>query len=182
MARHIIKRANELTETEIETILRYWAVPDWISMSPEDFTAAFSDSEFHLLKDESDNMLSFCRLYLRFCLRIGSQKREMAELVGLVSVIPGKGYGLTILQHVMEQVILRDLSTIGFCESGLRLFYEKLRIEILPGQARYILEMSSEGWKASSDEDILILHLPAALRQELILLSHDRPAYLLSGQ
>lgn len=179
MTRHIIKNVSDLTKTEVDVILQHWAVSGWLSMSLEEFSAIFSDSEFHLLTDESGNILSCCRLYLRFRLKIGTREWEMAELVGLVSVIPGKGYARSLLQHLMNYVMQHNLITIGFCECAIRLFYEKLQIETLPAQARYILETTDEGWKSSSDEDILIIHMPAALRHELIQLGPDRPAYLI---
>ncbi|MBK1895829.1 GNAT family N-acetyltransferase [Chryseobacterium paridis] len=174
-----IKKPEELTAQEIETIIALWENEEWMGMEVNDFKILFKDSEFHLLLDLDEKIASVLRLNFDFNLKISDHVYSFAELGGFASVQKGKGNGSQLLQHSMNTIVTRDLQTIGFCLSDVRPFYEKCNVPILYDKAKYIQEKDGGDWVPSEDDDILIIHLSEENNNLFQQLDLQQPAYLI---
>lgn len=174
-----VKRADELTENEIKTIINLWEVSEWASMEPGYFRSFFKDSEFHFLIDSEEEILALIRLNFDFILEIFDKKYHFAEAVGLVSAQKKKGYGKELIKYIIENITERNLESIGFCLSELRPFYDKCDISILHHKAKSIKEKSGSKWIPSDDDDILIFNLSDEKKELLNQLSSENNAYLI---
>ncbi|ASK32564.1 hypothetical protein CEY12_21840 [Chryseobacterium sp. T16E-39] len=174
-----IKKPEELTDQEIEIIIRLWENDAWAGMTPDAFKNLFKDSEFHLLLDIDGKIASVLRLNFDFTLEISGNLYPFVEMGGFASDEKGKGYGTQLLQFSLENSTERKLQIIGFCFSDLRPFYEKCHIEILYDQAKNILEREGNHWIASEDDDILIIHLSEENKTLFKKLDSQNPAYLI---
>lgn len=162
---YIIKETSQLTLKEIKVILMSWDVPEWRNMSSEKFRNVFSQSEFHLLASPDSKLLCIARINFRFKIEVQQVIYDIAELVGLVAIEKGKGYGKKLLAHVQQNLVRRNIEVIGFCEKPVRLFYEKSGIPVLYNKAKYLVEMTGDEKVISSDDDILNINLhPGTLK------------------
>lgn len=152
------KTINELTENEIDIILKLWDISEWKDMKTDYFRSFFKNSEFHFLF-ESNTICGILRLNLDFELEISEKEYHFFEAVGLVSAEKKKGYGKKLIHYFKENIKKRNLEVIGFCDAELRNFYEKCDIEILYNQAKIIKEKAGTEWVNSEDDDILIFNL-----------------------
>lgn len=173
------KKPNELTENEIENILKLWNISDWNSMEPLYFRSFFKDSEFHFLLDSAGEILALMRINFNFVLEISDKQYHFAEAVGLVSSHKKKGYGKKLVQYCIENSTERNIETVGFCLSELRAFYTKCDIGILHNKAKSIKEKSGSEWISSDDDDILIFNLSEEKKELLNLLNSENNAYLI---
>lgn len=174
-----IKKPEELTESEIKTIVNLWEVSEWDSMESGYFRSFFKDSEFHFLIDSEGKIVVLMRLNFDFILEISTKKHHFAEAVGLVSAHKKKGYGKELIKYIIENITERNLETIGFCLSELRPFYEKCDISILHNKAKSIKEKSDSEWVPSDDDDVLIFNLSKGKKELLNQLSSESNAYLI---
>ncbi|MFP3593843.1 hypothetical protein [Chryseobacterium sp. SIMBA_038] len=174
-----IKKPEELTENEIKIILNLWDISEWDSMEPSYFCSFFKDSEFHFLIDSEGKIGVLMRLNFDFILEISNKKYHFSEAVGLVSAQEKKGYGKELIKYIIDNVIERNLESIGFCLSELRPFYDKCNINILHDKAKAIKEKSGSEWIPSDDDDILIFHLSDEKKELLNQLSSENNAYLI---
>jgi|GEM_PF-70062 len=177
---YVIKKSDKLNAQEIKTIQELWEIDEWKSLSKAEFAKLFSESEFHLLLNQNNQILSLMRLNFDFNLEIQSQINLFPEVVGLVSIIKGKGYGSKLLKHFKENIINRNLDVIGFCEKDLRPFYSKNEIEILKDKARFIQESQDNQWVASEDDDILIFNLAEEKKIIINELNEENLAYFIN--
>lgn len=177
-----VKQTTELIEHEIEHILQLWDITVWNTINSDYFRKLFKDSEFHLLLDESDCILAVIRINFDFALEISGEKISLAEAVGLVSTHRKKGYGAKLVQYFKDNVIQRNMETIGFCHEDLRPFYKKCHIEILFDKAKAIKENISSEWVSSEDDDILIFNISHERKQKLSQLSSQNSAYLITKE
>ncbi|HCA08408.1 hypothetical protein [Chryseobacterium sp.] len=177
-----IKKPNELTDHETGFILNLWEVPKWSEMTPSDFRTSFKDSEFHLLLGSEGEILSVIRLNFDFALEISGKQYSFAEAVGLVSAQEKKGYGSQLVRSFTENVIQRNLETIGFCFTDLRPFYLLCEIEVLEDKAKAILENDETGWISSEDDDILIFNTSGETKELLRQLGPENNAYLITKE
>lgn len=175
-----IKKPSELTDPETGFILNLWEVQEWSEMTPSDFRRSFKDSEFHLLLDSEEEILSVIRLNFDFVLKISGKQYSFVEAVGLVSTQEKKGYGSQLVRSFTENVIQRNLETIGFCFKDLRPFYHLCDIEILEDKAKVILENDETGWIGSEDDDILIFNTSGETQELLRQLGLENNAYLIT--
>lgn len=152
-----IKRSKDLSDKEIELILKSWEVEDWFNLESFDFKIKFENSEFHFLKIE-DKIVSLARINFDFKLEIQKNLYNFAEFVGFVSIEKAKKYGSFLLNKIVTNLKERKIETIGFCKMDLRLFYEKSNIQILYGKGIFITEFENNEWIDSDDDDILILN------------------------
>lgn len=174
-----IKETKDLTENEIEHILKLWDISAWNAMKSAYFRMFFKDSEFHFLMDKDENILAVLRVNFDFTLQIADTEYAFAEVVGLVATHKKKGYGAALVSRFKENVIHRNKETIGFCHSDLRPFYEKCDIEILYDKAKMIKESIGSDWVNSEDDDILIFHTSQERKELLNQLSSQNNAYLI---
>lgn len=162
---YTIKETSRLSLKEINTILTYWDVPEWKNMSSEKFRSVFSQSEFHLLKGPDSKLLCAARINFRFKIEIQQTIYNIAELVGLVAIEKGKGYGKRLLANMQQNLTKRNIEVIGFCEKPVRPFYKKCSIPLLYNKAKYLIEMNGDKKTISSDDDILNISLhPGTLK------------------
>lgn len=162
---YTIKETSRLSLKEINIILTHWDVPEWKNMSSEKFRSVFSQSEFHLLTGPDSKLLCASRINFRFKIEVKQIIYNVAELVGLVAIEKGKGYGKRLLIHIQQNLIKRNIEVIGFCEKPVRPFYKKCSIPVLYNKARYLVEMTGDEKVISSDDDILNISLqPATLK------------------
>ncbi|WP_207434180.1 GNAT family N-acetyltransferase [Sabulibacter ruber] len=173
------KKAEDLREEEIATILEHWEVPEWRQMDAEAFREKFAKSDFHLLVGERSEILCVARINFDFRIRINDQEHDFAEFVGFVAMEKGKGYGTQLLEAVVGSMKARNVETIGFCEQELRPFYEKCGIEILYDKAKRLREMESDQWVVPTDDDILVLNLSSEKLEALRNLNEDNLGYLI---
>ncbi|MGG5210420.1 GNAT family N-acetyltransferase [Chryseobacterium sp. MIQD13] len=174
-----IKNPDELTDHKINHILNLWEVPEWNEMTASDFRSFFKDSEFHFILDSEDEILAVIRLNLDFTLEISGKKFSFAEAVGLVSAQEKKGYGSKLVQFFKDNLIQRNIESIGFCATDLRPFYQRCDIEILENKAKAILESTDNGWINSDDDDILIFNTSGEMIELLKGLGPEQNAYLI---
>ncbi|WP_412850500.1 GNAT family N-acetyltransferase [Chryseobacterium sp. PMSZPI] len=177
-----IKKSNELTEQEIEHILQLWDISAWNTMKSVYFRTFFKDSEFHFLLNTHSEIMAIFRLNFDFKLEISGTQYAFAEAVGLVATQKKKGYGAMLVQKFKENVIQRNLETIGFCHADLRPFYEKCTIEILYDKAKAIKEHAGSEWINSEDDDILIFNVSQKIKEQLNTLSAQNNAYLITKE
>ncbi|MGE8552974.1 MAG: GNAT family N-acetyltransferase [Chryseobacterium jejuense] len=177
-----IKQINELTDSDIEHILKLWDVSAWNTMKPLYFRTFFKDSEFHFLLDSQSEILAVLRLNFDFVLEISGNQYAFAETVGLVAAHKQKGYGAILVEKFKENVTQRNLETIGFCHTDLRPFYEKCNIEILYDKAKAIKEHADSEWINSDDDDILIFNVSQKEKEQLSRLSTQHNAYLITKE
>ena len=156
---YTIKETNELSLREIRTILTHWDVPEWKNMSSEKFRITFARSEFHLLTDIDSNILCVARINFRFKIEIRQLVYNIAELVGLVSIEKGKGYGKKLMSCIKQNLSKRKIEVIGFCGKEVRPFYKKCGIPVLHDKAKYLVEISGDEKVITTDDDILNLSL-----------------------
>ncbi|MCJ7935452.1 MAG: GNAT family N-acetyltransferase [Chryseobacterium sp.] len=123
-----IKQTQELTEREIEHILKLWDISMWNTMKAAYFRTFFKDSEFHFLLDTEENILAVMRMNFDFTLEISGEELSFAEAVGLVATHKKKGYGAKLVEAFKDHVTQRSIDTIGFCHQELRPFYQKCNI------------------------------------------------------
>jgi len=154
--RYSVKRSKDLSDKEIELILKSWEIENWFDLDTSSFKIKFENSEFHLL--EIDNkIVSLARINFDFKLEIQKNLYNFAEFVGFVSIEKAKKYGSFLLNKIVANLTERKIETIGFCEMDLRPFYEKNDIQILYGKGIFITEFENNEWIDSDDDDILIL-------------------------
>ncbi|WP_160136861.1 GNAT family N-acetyltransferase [Chryseobacterium sp. c4a] len=177
-----IKQTNELTEKDIEHILKLWDISAWNTMKPAYFRTFFKDSEFHFLLDSHSEIVAIFRLNFDFVLKMSGEQYAFAEAVGLVAAHKKKGYGAQLVQYFKENVAKRNIKTIGFCHADLRPFYEKCDIEILYDKAKAIKENENSEWVNSEDDDILIFHVSQKEKELLNALSSQNNAYLITKE
>lgn len=177
-----IKQTNELTDNDIEHILKLWDISAWNMMEAAYFRTFFKDSEFHFLLDSHSEILAVIRLNLDFVLEISGKQYAFAEAVGLVAAHKKKGYGALLVQYFKENVAQRNMETIGFCHADLRPFYEKCNIEILYDKAKAIKENEDSEWVNSEDDDILIFNGSQKEKEQLNTLSTQNNAYLITKE
>jgi len=152
-----IKRSKDLSDKEVELILKSWEIEDWFDLDFSSFKIKFENSEFHLLEIEN-KIVSLARINFDFKLEIQKKLYSFTELVGLVSVEKTKGYGSFLLNEIVTNLKEREIETIGFCKKGLRPFYERNDIQILYGKGIFITEFDNNEWMDSDDDDILIIN------------------------
>lgn len=177
-----IKEAKDLTEAEIKHILELWDISAWNTMKSNYFRSFFKDSEFHFLVDAHENILAVMRVNFDFTLKIAGTAYNFAEAVGLVAAHKKKGYGAALINNFKENVIQRNLETIGFCHSDLRSFYEKCDVEIIHDKAKMIKESIGSQWVNAEDDDILIFHTSKERKELLNQLSSQNNAYLMTKE
>ncbi|HEX8532010.1 MAG TPA: hypothetical protein VF646_18375 [Cytophagales bacterium] len=180
MLTYQIKQAQELSAGEISRVLHAWEVSEWMNLSETAFRQRFAQSEFHLLTNPHAALLAVARINFDFCLRIDGHRYAFAELVGLVSLQPRRGYGSHLLGLLTGNLRERNVEALGFCEQPLRGFYQQCNVSVLYGQARYVHERDHDQWVASTDDDILDLTLSRESADLLNGLNGQRLAYLLS--
>ncbi len=178
MLTYQVKQAQELSAGEINQVLHAWEVQEWMNLSEAAFKQHFAQSEFHLLTGPENTLLAVARINFEFCLRIDQHRYAFAELVGLVSLQPRRGYGSHLLDLLTGNLRGRQVETLGFCEQPLRSFYQQCKVPILYGQARYVHERNHDQWVASTDDDILDLTLSRESAELLNGLNGQRLAYL----
>ncbi|WP_431608943.1 GNAT family N-acetyltransferase [Chryseobacterium sp. 'Rf worker isolate 10'] len=177
-----IKETKDLTETEIEHILKLWDISAWNTMKSVYFRSFFKDSEFHFLMNAEENILAIMRVNFDFTLKIADTDYTFAEAVGLVAAHKNKGYGSVLVSRFKENVIKKNIETIGFCHSDLRPFYEKCDVEILHDKAKMIKESIGSEWVNCEDDDILIFHTTQERKELLNQLSPQNNAYLITKE
>ncbi|MDN3693983.1 hypothetical protein QWZ06_17725 [Chryseobacterium tructae] len=177
-----IKQTNELTNNEIEHILKLWDISVWNTMEPDYFRNFFKDSEFHLLLDLHSEIMAIFRLNFDFVLKISEEQYAFAEAVGLVAAQKKKGYGAQLVEYFKDNVTQRNIETVGFCHADLRPFYEKCNIEILYDKAKAIKENENSEWVNSEDDDILIFNVSQKEKEQLNTLSQQHNAYLITKE
>lgn len=64
-----IKRSKDLSDNEIELILKSWEIEDWLDLDSSSFKMKFENSEFHFLKKD-DRIVSLARINFDFELEI----------------------------------------------------------------------------------------------------------------
>lgn len=176
---YTIKETSKLSLKEIRVILTHWDVPEWKNMSGEKFRSTFSKSEFHLLTGPDSKLLCVARINFRFKIEVQQIIYNIAELVGLVAIEKGKGYGKRLLGHIQQNLIKRNIEVIGFCEKPARPFYEKCNIPVLYNKAKYLIETTGEEEIISSDDDILNINLRAATCKVIKGLNKKKTGHLL---
>ncbi|WP_126654244.1 GNAT family N-acetyltransferase [Chryseobacterium aureum] len=177
-----VKETKDLTEKEIEHILELWDISAWNTMKSAYFRSFFKNSEFHFLMHTHENLLAIIRVNFDFTLKIKDSEYTFAEAVGLVAAHKKKGYGAALVKHFKENIIQRNIETIGFCHSDLRPFYEKCDVEILHDKAKMIKESIGSAWVNSEDDDILIFHILPERKELLTRLSPQNNAYLMTKE
>ncbi|PZU86011.1 MAG: hypothetical protein DI529_09185 [Chryseobacterium sp.] len=152
-----IKKSEDLSDKEIDLILKSWKIEDWLELDSSAFKMKFEKSEFHLL-EIGERIVSLARINFDFKFEIQKNLYSFAELVGLVSVEKAKGYGSLLLNKMVTNLKEKEIETIGFCKKELRPFYEKNNIQILYGKGIFITEFDNNKWLDSDDDDILIIN------------------------
>ena len=180
MNTYLVKKAIDLTDTEIAIILHAWNVNEWMGLSAPTFREMFSESEFHLLLNDQTTILALARINFDFRIKVAGKTYEIPELVGLVSIDKGKGFGSTLLTNMIASLKSKNIEALGFCEQNLRPFYEKTGITLLYNQARFIKELNDQDWIAGTDDDILNLTLSNNMIQLLEGLNEKQPAFLVA--
>jgi hypothetical protein len=177
---HSIKKPEQLSDNEINTILESWDVADWKDMKPVEFKERFKKSEFHLLTDANARLLSIARINFNFKVKISETEYQMAELVGFVAVEILKGYGKILIERLADNLKNRNIEAIGFCKNKNSAYYESCGLKIFYNSVRYLREMKDGNWYTpAEDDDIFSLTLSENNIPLFEKLSHDNPAYLL---
>lgn len=174
-----VKSSTDLTANEIKSILDGWGIVEWSNLTSDEFTQKFINSEFHTLYDGGE-LVSLCRINNDFSFKIDGKVYKIAEMVGLVSLVKGSGYGKELLTHLRANQQSRDIECIGFCYAHNRGFYQKCGIEVLEGYAKFFKEPSEKKgeWIASDDDDVICVNLSAATILQIKGLNKANFAYL----
>ena len=154
---YFIKKSKDLSDRDIDLILKSWEIEDWFNLDSSDFKIKFEKSEFHFLEVD-DRIVSLARINFDFRLEIQKNLYNFAEFVGFVSIEKAKRYGGFLLNKIVANLTERKIETIGFCKLDLRPFYKKSNIQILYGKGIFITEFENNEWTDSEDDDILILN------------------------
>ena len=126
-----IKPVEDLTNLEILIILDLWNIDSWKFMEPSEFKSRFRESEIHFLKDDRGSILCLARISFNFTLKISGTDYYFTEFAGLVSSQKHKGFGLMLIELIIENMKQRDLDSIGFSDKKLRSFYDKSKAGLL---------------------------------------------------
>jgi GNAT superfamily N-acetyltransferase len=181
MPSYHIKQTIELSDTEIRTILILWNIAEWLMMEPAGFRQKFERSEFYLLQsDSNDHLLAVARINHDFGLRIQETDYSFAEFVGLVSARRSHGYGTMLVEYVVANLKERGLHSLGFCSKSLRPFYLQCGLTLLQDVAVYVFEQIDENIIGSTDDDIIVLNLPASIVNLLSTLDDSNTAFLVN--
>jgi N-acetylglutamate synthase-like GNAT family acetyltransferase len=178
---YIIKQANEIDSKFIPQILKAWGISEWIDMSNEQFVEKFSDSEFHIVLDNNE-IVSVLRIYKNFSFNVNEKVYNIPEMVGLVSIVEGRGYGKFLLENMKKNLVERNVECIGFCFEHNRGFYSKCGIEVMEGKAKFFLEEQEDRLVPSEDDDVININLKPETREAIINLTKDNPAILKNPQ
>jgi hypothetical protein len=177
---YTIKRSADLLDTEIQTILDSWDVDEWKAMGSGAFRKRFEKSEFHLLFDPGNKMLSVARINFEFKVRMDELNYQMAELVGFLAIEILKGYGKILLGHLSENLKNRKIEAIGFCRNKYSLYYESSGFTIFYNKVKFLREKKNDEWfTPTEDDDIINLSLTENTIQLFEKLNDDSPAYLI---
>jgi hypothetical protein len=180
MLTHIIKRPDELAESDIQIILTNWEVDEWKQLTPEEFRKRFEDSEFHLLNGEDSRLLSVARINFRFKVSIHESVYDIAELVGFITVEVLKGYGKILLGLISDNLKERNIEAIGFCRRRTAPYYESAGFKVLRDKVKHLREKKGDDWfTPSEDDDIIAINLSEHRIELFEKISDERPAYLL---
>ncbi|WP_366143263.1 phosphoribosylanthranilate isomerase [Soonwooa sp.] len=174
--KYIIKKASEISDEDIKTILNLWEIEAWKNMSSQDFKTYFQDTEFQFLLNEQNEILALLRLNPNFVLEIDHEKFQFTEMVGLVAAVKGQSYGSVLLQRFAQNAKENNRQIISFCEAPLRNFYRRNNIEILKNKAKFIQEFDDGTWQTSEDDDILIINLNPENKNSLAQLNENNIA------
>lgn len=159
MTYYKIYSAGNISEQYIHTILRLWNIADWNNLTVKEFRATFADSEFHVLMNDKEELLSIARINSNFDILVQKSVYKFSEFVGFVAAQKGKGYGTALLMHLVKNLQGRRIETIGFCDKNLRQFYKKANVEVLYDAAKYLREKKEDRWIMPDDDDILSINL-----------------------
>jgi len=181
MIKYLLAKPAELSSSQMEFILRLWQIEEWLLLTRREFEEIFYNNDFHLLTDDSGNILSVSRINYNFQVSVSDSIHTIAELVGFVSQTPRQGHGSLLFRNILSNLTDRGIEAIGFCEPVSRGFYEKCGVEIFYTQSRFIKEKINGEWVDSSDEDIINLTLSDRTRTIISGLTSSIPAYLISG-
>lgn len=175
MKNYRVYTATNIPPTTIVSVLNCWKIAEWNVLTDQGFRVMFATSEFHVLQDENGCLLSVARLNFSFGIEVAGEKYCFPEFVGFVSLQKGNGYGTQLLEHLLRNLHDRQVEAIGFCERGLRTFYCKTPITILPDKAPFLVE---KGCQDVSDDDILCLNFSEKHIVLLNNLSENNIGYL----
>lgn len=180
MTYYKIYSAGNISEQHIHTILRLWDIADWNNLTAKEFRATFADSEFHVLMNDKEDMLSIARINFNFNIRVQECVYKFSEFVGFVAAQKGKGYGTALLTHLVKNLQERKIETIGFCDKNLRQFYKKANVKVLYDAAKYLREKTHDRWVTPDDDDILCISLGEDTMKLLKSLSPKKLGYLVA--
>ncbi len=180
MHNHLIKKPDELSESEIQVILTNWDVEEWKELSPEAFRKRFEESEFHLLNGEDSRLLSVARINFKFKVSIDESVYDIAELVGFITVEVLQGYGKILLGLISDNLKGRNIEAIGFCRRRTAPYYESAGFKVLRDKVKHLREKNGDDWLTpKEDDDIIALTLTTDRIELFENISDERPAYLL---
>lgn len=174
--KYTVMNAEQLSETDIKTILRAWSILEWKNLTSEQFKTKFKKSAFHFLY-EKDTVVALLRVNDEFFFRNKDIVYNIPELVGLISLVPGKGFGKELLARLKESLLEEDRECLGFCFENNRGFYEKCGFEVFEGKAKYFLEQDKGKWVSSEDDDVLNINLKPSTIQVIKALSLENFAF-----
>ena len=179
MPEHLIKKPADLTSMEIKTILACWDVEPWTGIEDKDFIHKYRHSEFHFLTGANAAILCVARINFDFRLKIGHEIYPFAELVGFVSIEERNGNGKLFLHQIKNNMESRRIEALGCCEKAARGFYEKCRVPVLYGQAKYLRELPNDPFSVPADDDVFSLTLSDQHYRLLAGLNVNNLAWLL---
>jgi hypothetical protein len=180
MPAYTVKKPVQLSEGEIQTILKNWDVEEWNQLTAEEFRTRFEHSEFHLLNDDDSNLLSLARINFKFMVRIDEADYDIAELVGFITTEVLKGYGKILLGHISGNLKGRNIEAIGFCRRRTAPYYESAGFTVFRDKVKHLREKKDDAWfTPSEDDDIIALTLSESKMDLFSRLNDDRPAYLI---
>jgi len=174
-----IKPVGDLTNLEILIILDLWNIDAWKFMEPSEFKSRFRESEIHFLKDEKDSILCIARISFNFTLKISGADYYFTEFAGLASAQKHKGFGLMLIEHIIENMLERNLDSIGFCDKKLRPFYDKSGVALIQDAAGFIFQQSDGELVKSSLDDIIVVNLRDSHYKQLAALDEQNFAILI---
>ena len=163
-----IKSVGDLTNLEILLILDLWNIDSWKFMEPSEFKSRFRESEIHFLKDELGSILCLARISFNFKLKISGTDYYFTEFAGLVSSQKHKGFGLMLIERIIENMKQRDLDSIGFSDKKLRPFYGKSGVALIHDAAGFIFQQSDGELVKSSLDDIIVVNLRDSHYRQLV--------------
>ena len=174
-----IKPVEDLTNLEILIILDLWNIDAWKFMEPSEFKSRFRESEIHFLKDEKDNILCIARISFNFILKISGADYYYTEFAGLASAQKHRGFGLILIEYIIENMQQRNLDSVGFCDKKLRPFYEKSGATLIHDAAGFIFQQADGELVKSSLDDIIVVNLRDSHFQQLAGLNEQNIAILI---